>query len=66
VAEGDQPLDRLALALEDGLDGSLRGVSHPSGDPALLREPPRRVAEEDALDAAVDDEAAADHGRTVR
>jgi hypothetical protein len=56
VREGDEPLDRLRLALEDGLDGSLRGVASPAGDTVLLGQPAQRVAEEDSLDTAVDND----------
>jgi hypothetical protein len=51
--KGDEPFDGLGLALEGGLDGSLRGVASPAGDTVLLGQPPQRVAEEDSLDAAV-------------
>ena len=60
-AEVDEPLDRLALALEHGLHGAVRAVADPAGDATGLRQPPRRIAEVDALDVAVDDDAAALH-----
>jgi hypothetical protein len=52
--EGNEPLDRLGLTLEHGLDGSLRGVASPAGDTVPLGQPTQRVAEEDSLDTAVD------------
>jgi len=62
VAELNQPLDRVLLTLEDGFDGTVPAVRHPSGDAALLRKAARRVAEEHSLHLAVDDDAAANHG----
>jgi ferredoxin len=55
VGERDQALDGAFLSLEDGFDGAVPVVTHPTTDVVLLRQPPRGVAEEDALDAAVDD-----------
>jgi len=52
--KGDEPFDRLGLTLEDGLDGSVRGIASPAADTVPLGQPAQRVAEEDSLDAAVD------------
>src|SRR5690242_4702986 len=59
--EAHHRVDGVAGALEDGLDASVRVVADPSGDASRLRGAPGRVAEEDALHAAVDDDALTDH-----
>ena len=61
VHEAHEPLHRDRLAFEDSLDGPVAAIRYPSGNVALLREPPRRVAEEHTLDGTVDDHPAADH-----
>ncbi len=53
AAQLDHPLDRVRLALEDGLDGPVGPVGRPARDAALLRGPPHRIAEEHALHAPV-------------
>jgi hypothetical protein len=58
---GHEPLDRLALSLEDGLDRPVRPVPNPAGDAARERAALRGLAEEDALDVSLDDDAAALH-----
>jgi hypothetical protein len=60
VAKPDQPLDRLRLSLEDRLHGAIGPVADPTPDLCLVCTAPGRVAEEDALDAAVNDDPAAD------
>ena len=51
-----------AGALEHGLDRPVGAVAHPARDPALGGAAAHRVAEEDALDAAMSHDAAADGG----
>ena len=66
VDELDQARHRVLVAFEHRLDGSVPTVRDPPGDAALLRQPSDRVAEEDALYTAVDDDAAADHAAYCR
>jgi hypothetical protein len=61
LTERDEALDRLGVALENSFEGAVRVVSRPPGDAALLGRAPCRIAEEDALDPAVDDRAPPDH-----
>jgi nitroreductase len=61
AAELDQPLDRLRIPLEDGLDGAVPAIAHPAGHVALLRKTTRCVTEEHALNVPADDDAAPDH-----
>jgi hypothetical protein len=58
-AELDEPLDRVALALEDGLHGAVPVVARPAGRAVLEGEAAHAVPEEDSLDVAVDDDTAA-------
>src|SRR5438105_8677393 len=60
AAEPNEPLHRLGLALEDRLDRAVAAVLDRARHAVALGEPPHRVAEEDALDVAADDDAAAD------
>jgi hypothetical protein len=60
AADLDQCRDGLRVALEDGEDRPVRLVGGESGDPAGLGLAAHGVAEEDALDAAVGADAAAD------
>jgi hypothetical protein len=57
--ERDDALDRLRLALEDGLDAAVPVVPHPARHAVALGEAADAVAEEHALDVAVDDHATA-------
>ena len=57
--EGHHRLDRLRVALEDGLDRALGRVARPAGDAAALGFATRRVTEEDALHTSVGDDSAA-------
>jgi len=57
VRPADERLHGFVVALEHGLDGAIRPVRHPAGEPGRLRPLPSRVAKEDALDAPVDDDA---------
>jgi hypothetical protein len=50
-------LDGLGLSLEDGLDCAVLAVPYPAGDAGGFGAAANGVAEEDALDAAVDDDA---------
>ena len=59
--EPNEALHRLGSALEYRLDGAVAPVRDPAADAVLVRVPPRRVAEEDALDVAVNDDAPPDH-----
>jgi hypothetical protein len=61
-AELDQLIDRLRIALESRLDGSVSRVPHPSRDAGRLRAPPDAVPEEDSLDPAADDDPPASQG----
>ena len=56
----------LLVSFEHGFHRPVPAVRDPAGDSALLRQPPDGVAEEDALYAAVDDDAAADHAAYCR
>ena len=60
--EADEPLDRVALALDHRLDAPVREVPDPAGDAVGERAPFGRLAEEDALDVTLDGDAAALHG----
>jgi len=60
--EGDELLDRLALALEDGFDRPVGLIPHPARHPFGERAAPRRLAEEDSLHLALHDDAATLHG----
>jgi FMN reductase [NAD(P)H] len=62
----DEARHRFLVSLEHRLHRPVPTVCDPACDAALLREPPDRVAEEDALNAAVDDDAAADHAAYCR
>ena len=57
MAERDESLDCLGLAFEDRLDGAVGAIAHRARDCVAFGEASRRVAEEDALDMAVDDDA---------
>jgi len=63
VHEPDESVDRLLATFEHGLDCAIPSIRDPAGHAVLLSETTRRVAKEDALHAAADDNAAADHGR---
>ncbi len=57
--ELDHRRDRVVITFEHALRRPVGAVAGPAGDAAALRLPARRVAEEDALDAAVGDHSAA-------
>jgi len=61
TAELDQPLDCVALALEDRLDGAVGSVADVAGDLARERTAPDGLAEEDSLDVTLDDNPAPLH-----
>jgi nitroreductase len=61
AAEVDETLDCVRLALEHRLDGAVGTVRDPAGDASLARALANRFAEEDSLNTAVHDDAAADH-----
>jgi hypothetical protein len=56
VAELDQLLHRVLIALEDRLDRALRRVADPAGDPGRLGAAADGVAEEDPLNPPADDD----------
>ena len=60
--EADEPLDRVALALDDRLDAAIGEVPDPAGHAVGQRAAPGRLAEEDALDVTLNGDAAALHG----
>jgi hypothetical protein len=62
VCEADESLNGVLVAFEDGFDCPVPPIRDPARDAVPLREPTRRVAEEDALHAAVNNDAAANHG----
>jgi FMN reductase [NAD(P)H] len=64
--ELDQACHRVLVSFEHRLDGSVPPICDPTRDAVLLRRPSDRVPEEDALDAAVDDDAAVDHAAYCR
>src|SRR4029079_2928608 len=66
ATEVDDAFHRFRLSLERRLDGSVPAVRDPAGNASLLRHALHRVAEGHALDAAVDDDTAADHGAYSR
>ena len=57
--EGCERVDVLGSALEDGLNRPVGPVADPACDAARVGQPPRRVAEEDPLDATAGDQVAA-------
>lgn len=59
--ETNKALDRFRLAFEDGLDRTVPPVRDPTGQSILLRQPPRRIAKEHALDVPVHDDTPANH-----
>jgi hypothetical protein len=59
--ESDEPLDRLSLTLEHGLHAAVGQVPHPPGGAHRERAAAGGLAEEDALDVTLDDDAAALH-----
>ena len=59
--EGDETVDGVPLALEDRLHAPIGDVADPAGDARRKRPPPRRLPEEDALDVALNDDAATLH-----
>ncbi len=61
AAEVDEPLDWRVVAFEDGLHRSVAVVAHPPGDAGGQCASPDRVAKEDTLDEALDDDAPPDH-----
>jgi nitroreductase len=61
VHKTNKALDRFRLAFEDGLDRPVPPVRDPAGHAVLLRQPPRRVTEEHALDGPVHDYTPANH-----
>jgi hypothetical protein len=61
VGERDESFHGVVLPFEDGFYRPVEPVRHPSGNVMLLCEPPHRVAEEHALNLAVNDDAAPDH-----
>jgi hypothetical protein len=61
--DGEEPVDGVRLSLEDRLHGSIGLVLGPPRDALLLGTVGERGAEEDSLDAPVDDESAPDHAR---
>ena len=54
MAERDESRDCLGLAFEDRLDGAVGAIAHRARDSVAFGEASRRVAEEDALEMAVD------------
>jgi FMN reductase [NAD(P)H] len=66
VGERDESFHGVVLPFEDGFHRPVEPVRNPSGNVMLLCEPPHRVAEEHALNLAVDDDAAPDHGAYSR
>ena len=61
MAEGNETFDRVGLAFEDCLDGSVGTVRDPAAHAALHRVLPHGVAEEHSLHEPVHDDAAANH-----
>jgi FMN reductase [NAD(P)H] len=66
MRELDHPRHGVLLSFEHRLDRPVPTVCHPPRNAVLLRQPSDRVPEEDALDATVDDDAAADHAAYCR
>jgi nitroreductase len=66
MRELDHPRHGGLVSFEDGFYGSVPAICDPACHPVLLRQPSDRVPEEDALDAAVHDDAAADHAAYCR
>jgi len=66
VCEGDKPFEGGLVTFEDRLQGAVPVVPRPSAYRVLLGEPPHRVAEEDALDAPVDDDSFPHRGSRLR
>jgi hypothetical protein len=60
--ESDEPLDGFPLALEDRLDVAVWHIPHPTCDAGCERAAAGRLAEEDALDVTLDDDAPSLHG----
>jgi hypothetical protein len=60
--ESDEPFDGFSLALEDRLDVAVWHIPHPTRDAACKRAAAGRLAEEDALDVTLDDDAPSLHG----
>jgi hypothetical protein len=60
--ESDEPLDGFPLALEDRLDVAVWHIPHPTCDAGCERAAASRLAEEDALDVTLDDDAPSLHG----
>jgi ferredoxin len=56
VCKLEQPFESVLVTFENRFYSPVAVVPHPSAYRALLGEPPHRVAEEDALDAPVDDD----------
>lgn len=56
----DHAVDRLRIALEDGLDRAVRAVADPAGHASLAGQAPTVLPEEDALDVPDGDHPAAD------
>lgn len=61
MAKPDKAIDGLGITLEDRLDAAVGVVTHPSRHLVHRRPPPEGVAEENALNAALDQDAPA-HG----
>ncbi len=61
AAERDEALHGLRRALEDRLDAPVRVIPHPAGHAGRLGATSRRLAEEDALDTTLDDNATSLH-----
>jgi FMN reductase [NAD(P)H] len=66
MRELDETRHGVIFTFEHGLDRPVPTVRDPACNAVLLRQPPDRVAEEHALDAALDDDAAADHAAYCR
>ena len=64
--ERDHRGDRLSATFEHGLDRPVRTIPYPANGAAVSRGAGERVAEPDALDAAVNDDSASYQGRRVR
>jgi hypothetical protein len=58
-------LHGFRLSLEDGFDPAVGKVAHPAADPMLHGHPAARVAEENTLDTAGDQDPVAHHGTDV-
>jgi hypothetical protein len=62
---GDHAVHRILLALEDGLDGAVWPVPHPTCNALLPSDPATGVPIKHALNHAVDDHPSAYHSRQI-